>query len=128
MSNLNYLGKSIKYPIAVSNGQIVSVKDIELIKQSIVDILSTPLGSRYMQRNYGSRLSESLFEPNNKILAVILENDIVDALAIWEKRITVERLSFDFKEAQVDCHIYFRINANGKFETFVYPFYRQNII
>lgn len=59
------------------------------LRQSIADILSTPLGSRVMRRDYGSRLFELVDAPMNRGTIAQLYAATVDALTIWEPRITV---------------------------------------
>ena len=49
---------------------------LEHLKQSIADILNTPIGSRVMRRDYGSRLFELIDAPINRSTVV----DIVEKL------------------------------------------------
>lgn len=42
------------------------LEGIEHLKQSIVNILTTPINSRIMRRNYGSRLLELVDRPINR--------------------------------------------------------------
>ena len=42
-----------------------SISEIAHIKQSIANILTTPIGSRVMRRDYGSRLFEKIDRPTN---------------------------------------------------------------
>lgn len=41
------------------------LEGIEHLKQSVRDILTTPIGSRVMRRDYGSRLFELIDNPTN---------------------------------------------------------------
>lgn len=68
----------------------------EHIQQSIGDILSTPIGSRVMRREYGSLLPELMDAPINGALVVRIYTATVAALTKWEPRITVERVSLIF--------------------------------
>ncbi|MGL4827152.1 MAG: GPW/gp25 family protein, partial [Vibrionaceae bacterium] len=40
-----------------------SISELQHIKQSIQDILTTPLGSRVMRRDYGSAIFELIDQP-----------------------------------------------------------------
>lgn len=62
---------------------------IDHLRQSIADILSTPLGSRVMRRDYGSRLFELVDRPANAAFWVELYAATADALDKWEPRIRV---------------------------------------
>lgn len=68
---------------------IVTGKDIEKIehvKQSISNILSTPIGSRVMRRDYGSNLFNKIDAPINGELIAEIYLDIVESLFVWEPR------------------------------------------
>jgi len=66
---------------------------IDHLKQSVADILTTPLGSRVMRRDYGSRLCELVDRPVNAAFYVQLYAATVDALDKWEPRIEVTAVS-----------------------------------
>lgn len=56
------------------------------IAQSIRDILTTPIGSRVMLREYGSRIPELVDRPLNALLDVELHAAVAEALDRWEPR------------------------------------------
>lgn len=68
------------------------ISEIAHIKQSIANILSTPLGSRVMRRDYGSRLFERIDQPINGELIAEIYSDIVEAISTWEPRFEVEQV------------------------------------
>lgn len=45
-----------------------ALNDLDHIRQSVRDILLTPLGSRVMRRKYGSLLSALIDQPQNETL------------------------------------------------------------
>lgn len=45
-----------------------TLTDLDHIRQSVRDILLTPVGTRVMRRQYGSLLSALLDQPQNKAL------------------------------------------------------------
>ncbi len=75
----------------VNTGKPIS--EIAHIKQSIANILSTPLGSRVMRRDYGSRLFERIDQPINGELIAEIYSDIVEAISTWEPRFEVEQVT-----------------------------------
>ena len=75
----------------VNTGKTIS--EIAHIKQSIANILSTPLGSRVMRRDYGSRLFERIDQPINGELIAEIYSDIVEAISTWEPRFEVEQVT-----------------------------------
>lgn len=63
----------------------------EHIRQSIGDILTTPIGTRVMRRDYGSQLSELIDRPINSVLALQIAAASVMAIKRWEPRVEVTR-------------------------------------
>ena len=65
---------------------------IDHLKQSVIDILTTPVGSRVMRRDYGSRLFELIDNPTNPETVADIVAESAQALKKWEKRIEVSRV------------------------------------
>lgn len=57
------------------------------LKQSIRDILTTPIGSRVMRRDYGSRLFDLIDAPTNRETIADVYAATIEALMKWEPRI-----------------------------------------
>ncbi|MFZ6875377.1 GPW/gp25 family protein [Undibacterium sp. Di27W] len=57
------------------------------LRQSIADILTTPIGTRVMRRDYGSLLFELIDQPLNGFTQVRLYVATAEALLKWEPRI-----------------------------------------
>lgn len=81
--------------IGVSNQNGKALAGLEHLKQSISDILLTPLGTRVMRREYGSRLFELIDAPMNGDTIIAIIAATAEALAQWEPRISVERVVLD---------------------------------
>lgn len=62
------------------------------IRQSIADILTTPLGSRIMRRDYGSLIPELIDHPDNGANRVRLYAACFTAIIKWEPRIKLSRM------------------------------------
>lgn len=60
------------------------------LRQSIRDILTTPLGSRVMRRDYGSRLFQLIDAPLNRATLVDLYAATAEAIARWEPRFRLQ--------------------------------------
>lgn len=83
--------------MSVINGEPLDGQD-HLI-QSIVDILSTPIGTRVMRREYGSALFEKIDRPMNDELLVDIFADVAIALDRWEPRFRLKHMSVSVVEA-----------------------------
>lgn len=62
------------------------------LRQSIRDILTTPLGSRVMRREYGSRLFDLVDAPLNDATIIDIFAATAEALLRWEPRLQVQRV------------------------------------
>ncbi|MGO1072703.1 GPW/gp25 family protein [Lysobacter sp. CA199] len=71
----------------------------EHLRQSIADILTTPLGSRVMRRDYGSLLPELIDQPFNGASQVRLYGATATALMRWEPRISLSRIQLTAGDA-----------------------------
>lgn len=65
------------------------------LAQSIQDIITTPLGSRVMRRDYGSLLFELVDRPLNAATRLLIIMAVAMALARWEPRIAVRQVLLD---------------------------------
>mgnify|MGYP001609529951 CR=1 FL=1 len=63
------------------------VTEARLIRDSIVTILNTRLGQRLFQPDFGSRLHDLVFEPNDQGVLIMIEEDVINAISKWEPRV-----------------------------------------
>ena len=57
------------------------------LRQSVADILRTPLGTRVMRREYGSRLFDLIDQPINAAWKTECYAAVAEALDRWEPRL-----------------------------------------
>ncbi|EKT4457374.1 GPW/gp25 family protein [Pseudomonas putida] len=62
------------------------------LKQSIEDILTTPVGSRRMRPEYGSHLRRYVDLPVNEGWKSAVQAEVARALGRWEPRLKLERV------------------------------------
>lgn len=65
---------------------------LEHLRQSIRDILTTPIGSRVMRRDYGSRLFQLIDAPMNRTTLLDVYAAVAEALDRWEPRFRLEQV------------------------------------
>lgn len=70
-----------------------AITDDDHLRQSVADILMTPVGSRLMRREYGSLIPELIDQPLNADTQLRLMSATIMALLRWEPRITPLRVS-----------------------------------
>ncbi|WP_413874164.1 GPW/gp25 family protein [Albidovulum sp.] len=71
------------------------IEDEAHLAQSVVDILSTPRGTRVMRRDYGSDLPLLIDRPINGETIIDVYQATAEALARWEPRIRLTRVEIE---------------------------------
>lgn len=96
--------------------------DMAHLRQSIGDILTTPLGSRVMRREYGSAIFQLIDQPDSPTNRLRLYAATADALARWEPRLAVSRVSMNVTEdgqAEIDLEGEYRPDGRNTGEIIV---------
>ncbi len=97
----------------INNGG--NIEGIEHLRQSITNILTTPIGSRVMRRDYGSRLFEKIDRPLNGELIAEIYSDVIEALYEWEHRFEVIQVIVQsIKQGKLILDLEGRYLANGE--------------
>ncbi|MFW1689419.1 GPW/gp25 family protein [Acinetobacter ursingii] len=79
--------------MTISRESGLTISEIESIEQSIQDIVTTPLGSRVMRRDYGSMVPDLIDQPMNDVLILKMYSAIYTPVARWEPRINIESIN-----------------------------------
>jgi len=69
--------------------------DFEHLQQSIIDLLTTPLGSRCEQRDYGCGLFQMVDHNIDKAFVMWAYVTIAEAIGKWEPRIILTKITLD---------------------------------
>ncbi|WP_118987166.1 GPW/gp25 family protein [Photorhabdus sp. CRCIA-P01] len=70
-----------------------SLTDLDHVRQSVSDILLTPVGSRLARRTYGSLLPELIDWPQNAALRLQIMAATYTAISRWEPRINLTAIT-----------------------------------
>jgi phage baseplate assembly protein W len=73
----------------ISDGTLLT--GIAHLRQSITDILTTPIGTRVQRREYGSRLPRLVDAPINASTILEIYAATAEALAKWEPRFELKQ-------------------------------------
>lgn len=92
------------------------------IKQSLADILATPVGTRVMRRAYGSLIPALIDQPLNRATLLRLYSATVTAVAQWEPRVKISRVQRSVAEnGQAIIEIEATIKDTGEQQVFGVP-------
>ena len=72
--------------------------DTDQLWNSVRDILTTPLASRVMRRDYGSMIPDLLDEPQNEVTRLQCMSAAVIALTMWEQRIALNGINISYSK------------------------------
>lgn len=126
MSNLNFIGTALKFPMQYRAGKPVYVSGIDLLRQSLAIILTTHVEDNFMIRQYGSRLKELLFEQSGPAIEGNVLLFVKQAIELWEKRVIFVKGEFAYpKPGIVNVTITYRVRGTDFTDTMVYPFYSK---
>ena len=87
------MSSSMMHATGMSRNDGTLLTNDEHLRQSIHDILTTPLGTRLMRREYGSLLPFLIDSPANDATRLRLMAATATALIRWEPRIKVSKVT-----------------------------------
>ena len=73
------------------NDDLVSLSDTTAIARSIRNIVFTSPGEKFFTPDFGSRISESLFENVDEVSALAIEDEIKSSIINFEPRVNLLR-------------------------------------
>jgi len=126
-SSKAFLGRGWSFPPSfVKESNIVEMAEAEQdIRNSLFILLSTTVGERIMQPEYGSQIHKLVFEPIDTTFSTFMTEQIRTAVLYFEPRITLENIEYihDNFNSKVDLKLNYSINGTNKRNNLVYPFY-----
>ena len=78
--------------IGMNSNSGLSLRERDHLQQSIRDILTTPIGTRVMRREYGSNVFQWIDAPGNRGTIIGIIAATAEALGRWETRLKLERV------------------------------------
>ena len=81
--------------IAMNASTGSSISLLDHIRQSVRDILMTPLGTRIYRRAYGSEIPELIDQPLNGVTVMRIYAAVAYRLTLWEPRISLSSVNLN---------------------------------
>ncbi len=107
--------------------RVALVRGIQEIEQALMIILRTPKGQRPRRPEFGCRIHELVFAPNNTATIALARYYVEQSLAMWEPRITVQDItvvSDTHTPERLLITIEYQVKATHDRRSLVFPFYR----
>ena len=73
-------------------GDIITLKNESAIARSVRNIVFTTPGEKFFDPDFGSQISQSLFENINDISANIIKSEITSSLKAYEPRVNLREV------------------------------------
>lgn len=126
----DFLGKGLRFPVSVNlNGGVSSSAYEENVRQSLFIILGTAPGERLSRPDFGCRIHDLMFAPNNDITAARAEVYCEEAIYKFEPRVehvTVRAMTNADQPNRLDIRIEYIIAGKNDKRNLVFPFYLRN--
>ena len=122
------IGSGWAFPVGVDpRGGIALTDHATEIEQAIRMILLTPKGQRVMRPEFGCRIFDLIFAPNNAATTGLAAYYVEEALTMWEPRIRLINVDADVDPddpSRLLIEIDYEIKAMHDKRSLVHPFYR----
>jgi uncharacterized protein len=124
-----FIGRGLAFPLQIDQqGGLALTRGAGEIEQAIRIILGTSPGERVMRPEFGCRIHELLFAPNNASTRRMAAYYVEEALERWEPRITLADIDVQtdpHRDGILQIEIKYRIKDTHDERSIVYPFFLQ---
>jgi phage baseplate assembly protein W len=129
-NNRNFIGRGWSFPpqFHLASGAVEMTEGIEDIHNSLTILLSTVVGERVMDMNYGCNLEDMVFETLDTSTITFMKDKIEKAILFYEARIEVTNIHINTRnilEGLILIEIEYILSATNSRFNFVYPFWRE---
>ena len=102
---------SMSFKFNPLSGDLITLKNENAIARAVRNIVSTTPGEKFFDPDFGSNVSEILFENVDDITAVSIQDEIRNCLNNYEPRVDLVNVDVNpnFDENQFDVKITYRI-------------------
>lgn len=96
------------------SGDVRPVTNERAVKLALMNLLRTPIGTRRFYPQYGTDITDYMFQPADEITESEINESIADAIKRFEPRVKVVSIESSIEDYGVDITIsYYVINVPG---------------
>jgi phage baseplate assembly protein W len=125
---VDVVGSGWAFPPTVdARGRIALARQERDVEEAMRMILLTPIGQRVMRPEFGCRIHDLIFAPNDATTSGLARYYVEEALAMWEPRIDVTEILIEADPGNTGrllIEIRYEIKATHDERALVFPFYR----
>ena len=102
---------SMSFQVNPLTNDLIALKNETAISRSIRNIVFTVPGEKFFNENFGSRISESLFENIDDLTASIISDEIRNSIQNYEPRVELQEVTVnpDYDNNSFDAKIVYNI-------------------
>ena len=125
---VDVIGSGWAFPPTIdARGRIALARQERDVDEAIRMILLTPIGQRVMRPEFGCRIHDLIFAPNEATTTGLARYYVEEALAMWEPRIDVNEVLVapdPLNTGRLLIEIRYTIKSTHDERALVFPFYR----
>lgn len=125
----SFLGKGWAFPVGLNTSGMIALSEYEQnIEESIRIIIGTAPGERVMRPDFGCRIHDYIFYPNNPSTAAMVSYEVRESLVKWEPRIdNIVVKAYPHPDPAKDnvmlVEVTYTVRTTNNVRNLVYPFY-----
>jgi len=130
--NTAILGKGVQFPFrfnleTLSKQGVSRSSGQDHVIEGIRQLLATQIGERVMRRDFGSRLFDIPFEPNDESARALAQFFVVEAMQTFEKRVEILGALVVQRDTTLEILIRVRFIQTQEIGNLVFPFFLNDL-
>lgn len=126
----SFLGTGWSFPPSFDNqrGEVAMLSDVADIESSLHILLTTRLGERVMQPDYGCDLDELMFESLSSTFQSFIKDLVKTAILYFEPRIKLDSVELDdsqTEEGLILIVVNYTVRTTNTRFNYVFPYYKN---
>jgi phage baseplate assembly protein W len=93
MASTPITGFAFPFAIDPATGGVRTLSDDDKLRANIIHIVLTNVGERIMRRSYGGGVRQLVQDPNDQVLATLIQHQIGKTVGQLEPRVLLQNLS-----------------------------------
>ena len=111
--NQKYKDISMSFDTNPLNNDLIGLKDSSAIARSIRNIVFTQPGEKFFQPEFGSRVSQSLFETADALSAISIRDEIRSSIINFEPRVNLLDVSVNPNPDDNEMNVVIQYEVTG---------------
>tara|TARA_A100001035_G_scaffold134692_1_gene106043 strand:- start:157 stop:558 length:402 start_codon:yes stop_codon:yes gene_type:complete len=103
--NQKYKDISMSFDTNPLNNDLIGLKDSSAIARSIRNIVFTQPGEKFFQPDFGSRVSESLFENVDEVSALTIRDEVRSSIVNYEPRVKLNNVNVNLNPDENEINL-----------------------